>query len=121
MMIVATSGSLNNFLQLLFSILIFIFVLAITYFVTRWIGSYQKKQNENRNIQVIETMRVANNKYIQIIRIAEVYLVVSICKDSMVTLARLEPEDIDKLQIADADNHVDSFQDIFKKIKISKK
>lgn len=121
MMIVATSNSLENIIQLLCSILIFIFVLAITYFVTRWIGTYQKKQNENRNMQVIETMRVANNKYIQIIRIAEVYLVVSICKDTMVTLARLESEDIDKLQIPDGDNHVDSFQEILKKIKVGKK
>lgn len=121
MMMVAASGRLENFLQLLFSILIFIFVLAITYFVTRWIGTYQRKQNVNRNMQIIETMRVANNKYIQIIRIAEVYLVVSICKDTMVTLAKLEPEDVDKLQIPDGDNHIESFQEILKKIKINKK
>lgn len=114
------NGSFENFIQLLVSVFIFIFVLLITYLVTRWIGNYQKAQFQNGNMQIIETMRVANGKYIQIIRIAEVYLVIAVCKDSIVTLTRLEQEDIDKLQLS-GEIKTESFQELLKKIKSIKK
>ena len=38
------SSSLNSFIQLLGVLLIFLFVLVITYFTTKWIGGYQKVQ-----------------------------------------------------------------------------
>ena len=120
MALTAATSSFDSFVQLLLSILIFVFVLAITYFATKWIGNYQKEQLKNNNMQVIETMRVASNKYIQIIRIAEVYLVIAVCKDSVVTLTKLEPEDVEKLQLSEEDNK-EIFQEILNKVKNMKK
>lgn len=112
--------SLDNFMQLLLAIFIFVFVLFITYLVTRWIGNYQKAKFQDCNMQVIETMRVANNKYIQIVKIASVYLVIAVCKDSITTLARLEQEDVEELQLSD-EKKAESFQELFKRIKGIKK
>ena len=62
------SSSLNSFIQLLGVLLIFLFVLVITYFTTKWIGGYQKVQMSGRSFQVVDTIRIANNKLVQVIK-----------------------------------------------------
>ncbi len=96
-------------------ILIFLFVLGLTALTARWIARYQKGMAHNRNIRVIETFRVSNNKFIQIIQVGTKYLAISICKDTMHLLTELTEEQL--LQIPsdgeDAPNgRKGQFQDI---------
>lgn len=114
------NGSMDNFLQLMGALGIFIFVLALTFFVTRWIGNYQQTQWKNRNMQIIETMRIANNKFIQIVKVAEEYLVIAVGKDSIELLMKLDADKADKLKIPEGVS-MESFQDILKKFKAKKK
>lgn len=88
------SSSLNSFIQLMGVLLIFVFVLIITYFVTKWIGGYQKIQMSGRSFQVIDTVRIAGNKYVQILKIGNVYLVVAVGKDEVTMLAKLTEDEI---------------------------
>ena len=120
MIMLVANSRLDNLLQFLGSLGIFIFVLAITYFVTKWIGNYQKIQLKSRNMQVIETMRVTNNKYIQIVKVSEAYLVLSIVKDRVELLTELDEKSINALQIPE-EKQTESFQEILKKLKVSKK
>lgn len=113
-------GRLDNFLQLLASLCIFVFVLAITYFVTRWIGNYQKVQMKNRNMQVIETLRITNNKYILIVKVSEEYLVLGVAKERIQLLTKLDEKSIDSLSLPD-DSHNETFQEILQKFKAKKK
>lgn len=115
-MLVAQVSRLDNFLQFLGALLILVFVLALAYFVTRWIGNYQKVQMKNRNMQVIETMRIANNKYIQIVKVAEEYLAISIAKDRIELLAKLGEKSIENLHMPE-DSQPESFQEILKKLR----
>ncbi len=85
-LLAARAGSYAQFITVL---LLFIVVLAVTAWTTRWIAKYQKQQSANGNIQVIETTRIANNKYIQIIRVGEKYMVVAICKDTVTMLGEI--------------------------------
>jgi len=80
--------------QFLTVLILFLGVLAVTVFTTRWIASYQKQQNLNGNIEVIETQRISNSKYIQIIRIGEKYLAVAVCKDTVTMLTEVSKEQI---------------------------
>ena len=80
--------------QFLTVLILFAGVLAVTVFTTRWIASYQKQQNLNGNIEVIETQRISNSKYIQIIRIGEKYLAVAVCKDTVTMLTEVPKEQI---------------------------
>lgn len=110
----------SNFLQLLGVLLIFAFVLAITYFTTRWIANYQKQQNVQRNLKVIETMKLTTNKYIQIIEVGEVYLVIGIGKDEITMLAQLDREQLNDVKLPEQSNtnHTgDSFQKILSQLK----
>jgi flagellar protein FliO/FliZ len=86
------SSSLNSFLQLVGVLVIFLFVLVVTYFTTRWVGGFQKNQMAGKSLQVLDTIRIAGNKYIQVIKAGEVYLVIATAKDNVTLLAQLTEE-----------------------------
>ena len=65
---------LSSLGQLIGVFVIFVVVLLITWFVTRWIAGYQQSQMHNQNLKVIETLKLTVNSYIQIIEIGDVYL-----------------------------------------------
>ena len=65
------SSSLTSFLQLLGVLIIFAFVLAITYFVTKWIGGFQQMQMSGRQFRVVDSVRIAGNKCVQILKLGE--------------------------------------------------
>ena len=67
MSLLLTFGA-GSYAQFITVLLVFVLVLGITALTTRWIAGYQKQQNQNNNVEVIETSRIANNKYIQIVR-----------------------------------------------------
>ena len=91
MVIILTKSTLAGSLsQLITVILIFAFVLFITVFATKYVGSYQKMQGINRNLEVIETIRVTNNKYLQIVRAANKYIVIGIGKDEITMLTEID-------------------------------
>jgi len=75
-------------------LLVFLFVLAVTYATTKWIAHYQQGIAANRNIQVIETFRITNNKFIQIIQVGERYLVISVCKDTINILTEITEDEL---------------------------
>lgn len=47
---------LNNILQLIATLFAFVLVLALTYFVTKWIAKSGAMQSRAKNIKVIETL-----------------------------------------------------------------
>lgn len=111
-----TSG-VNSVLQLFTVLIIFVIVLFLTYATTRFIGSYQKTSNANTNFKVIDTYRVSNTKYMQIIQVGKKYLVIAVCKDTIVTLTEVSEEDI---KIPEYGNGKDVFSKILEKVKSNK-
>lgn len=111
------TSRVNSVVQFITVLIIFVLVLGLTYGVTRWVGKYQQGQMYNKNIQVVETFKVTNNKYIQIIKVAQSYLVIAICKDTITLLTELDEEEIKQLQQVAAAESTDSFQDILNKVK----
>lgn len=119
------SSSLNSFLQLIGVLIIFLFVLLITYLTTKWMGGYQKAQMVGKKLQVIETARLVGNKYVQVIKAGEVYLVVAVGKDTVTMLAQLTQEQYesasDELPTAGdvqyGSGSLESFSEILEKFK----
>ena len=93
-MILALTDRAESFTQFLTVILIFLLVLGLTYLTTRFVGNYQKIRNVNRNFEVIETLKITNGKYLQIVRVGEKYVVIGIGKDSITNICELSPDDI---------------------------
>lgn len=120
MIVLGIFSGWNSFFQFIGVLLVFLFVLVITYVTTKWIAGYQQGMVKNRNVQIVETFRVTNNKYIQIIQIGKKYLAVSVCKDTMNTLAELTEEDLTWKPSAEEFQGTkinENFQEIFNKLK----
>ena len=88
------TGSAGSYAQLIAVLFVFVLVLGITAATTKWIANYQKQQNVGANIQVIETSRISNNKYVQILRVGETYMVIAVCKDTVTLLGQLPEEQL---------------------------
>ena len=101
---VLLTGSLESFIQLLGALFIFAVVLAATYLTTRWMGGMQRGRQNNKNLHVIETISVGNNKMISIVEVGSVYLVVSVGKEEVHLLAQLTR---DQLKDFSFDEHFD--------------
>ena len=77
------SGTMGSYAQFITVLLIFVVVLGITAWTTKWIANYQKQQSVNEN-----------NKYIQIIRAGGKYMVIAVCKDTVTLLGEIPEEQL---------------------------
>lgn len=98
MLLVSGSGSAHSVLQLVGVLLIFIFVLVITWLTTRFIAGYQKVQTRGQNLTIIETLRLTNNKYLQIIKAGEKYLVIAVGKDEVRLLTTMTEDELEQFE-----------------------
>ena len=106
------SGKVEGAAQFLTVFVIFLLVLAITYYTTRFVGTYQKLQGFNRNFEAIETYRVTGNKYLQLVRVGKRYFVIAVGKDSLSLISEVSEDDI----VVDPDRGTaanDRFKQIF--------
>lgn len=121
MILLSLSASMESFLQLISALLIFAFVLLITYFTTHWVGNYQKVRMKSKNLQVIESLSAGNNKSICLLKAGTEYLVVAIGKDEIHPLATLKEEQLTDLSFLDEEieNPItgESFQEILGQLK----
>lgn len=113
------ADNINGAVQLVTVVILFIFVLGITLFTTRWMANYQKGKGYGANIEVIETNRITVNKYIQIVRVGERYLVIGIGKDEITFLTELDRAEIHRPEATG--NAVPDFAGILDKLKNLKK
>lgn len=108
------SSRFESIWQLFTLSIIFIIVLGLTYYTTKWAARIQKNQVFNKNIEVVETYKITTNKYIQIVKIGEKYLVIAITKDSITMLTEIDKEQI---ELSDTIETKESFSEILNKFK----
>lgn len=120
------SSSFQSVMQLLAAMLIFAFVLVITYFTSKWVGSYQKVNMRNKNLQVIESVKVGTNHYICLVKAGEIYLVVAIGKDEVTMLTQLTEDQLSEVPVFESSIGditpgktvvADNFQEVLEKVK----
>lgn len=97
-MIVVLTRGIDGYAQFIAVLIVFVFVLGLTYFTTKWIAKYQKVQSTTNNIDVIETTRISNSKYIQIVRIGDTYMAIAVCKDTVTALCEVPKEQLKECQ-----------------------
>ena len=93
-MLLSIHSGINSVVQFLTVLIMFLFVLGITYFTTRYIAKIQKGQMTNKNMELIDTLRISNNKYLQIVRVGGKYYCMAVCKDSVTMLGELQKEEL---------------------------
>ncbi|MBQ2472878.1 MAG: flagellar biosynthetic protein FliO [Lachnospira sp.] len=88
------TNSLDEIAEFVTLLVIFIIVIGITYFSIRIVGNIQKEKLGRGNIQILETQKVSNTKYIQIVRIGKKCFAIAICKDSISYLCEVDEGDL---------------------------
>lgn len=94
MLLSMTSNRLDSVVQLITAVLIFIFVIVLAYFTTKFTAGFQKSRMVSPNVEIVETFRLAQNKYIQIVGIGSKYYAIVVCKDTVTVLGELTKDDI---------------------------
>ncbi len=93
--ILLTQGRFEGVFQLIVVLIIFVVVLVLTYYTTRWIAGYQKKHGNGKNFRIVESAKIATNKYIEIVEAGkEHYFVIAIGKDEVTFIGELPKEDV---------------------------
>ena len=81
--------TVQNVIELLGLIVIFIIVLVVCYFTTKFVAGRQLVQKKVGNFEVIETFPLAQNKYLQLIKMGTKYIVISVTKDNITYITEL--------------------------------
>ena len=89
-MTLLTMETLGGIAQFITVLVLFVIVLWVTWAVTKWTAGYQKGKWSGGNIEMLESFRIASDKYVQIIRVADKYLAVAVAKDTVIFLAQLD-------------------------------
>lgn len=111
---IVLSSRFDNLLQLFGVSVLFIFVLGVTYLTTRFVGGVKFKKDKNSNFKVIETYKITNNKFLQIINIGDKYVVISVSKDDIHFITEINEEQIHKIEPMMVNKY--NFSDILDKI-----
>ncbi len=118
MLLSSTSKRFDSIGQLLTVILIFIFVLALTYVATKLTAGLQKGRLAGSNVEILETFKIAPTKYIQVVRIGKKYFSYVVCKDTVTLLGEMTEDEIVTPEKEATESAVNmKFKEIFDKLK----
>jgi len=118
MVFLIKSNPWEGIVQLIVVFIMFLFVLALAYLAARVAGRFQGNIQSKSNIKVLESARVANNKYIQLVKLGDRYFAVGIGKDTITYLAELSQDDLNLERINDPSRG--SFKDILSQLQKKK-
>jgi flagellar protein FliO/FliZ len=118
MLLLSTSSRADSVVQLFTTLLVFIFVLVLAYYVTKFTAGIQKGRLAGSNVEILETFKISQNKYIQVARIGSKYFSYVVCKDTVTLLGELTEDEVSEFNKAEANPTVNvNFKEIFDKIK----
>ena len=125
-MSIFAADAVMSLLRLISLIRVFIIVLAVTYYVTRWVGGYQKEKYSKGNIQIVEARQLGQNKFIYVAKIGNDYFALSSGKENFSVIGKLDPEGLSLPEDDAKENGQNSsikepFKDILKRVKDLKK
>ncbi|MDR0963114.1 MAG: flagellar biosynthetic protein FliO [Clostridium sp.] len=108
---------LTDYLELGALLLVFLLVCVATVFTTKWLGGIQRSGNQSKFTQVLDTIRIAPNKVVQILRIGEKVIAIAVCKDTVTLLGEIPN---DQLPVSEEKAPKRSFLEFFEKAAKSK-
>lgn len=117
MIVLSVDSGFDNFVEFIYVMLIFIAVLIITYFGTRFIGKFQSNKYSTGNIELLEAGRLSANQYIQIVRIGQKLYALAVSKDNVTLIGELSEDEIRLPEDSDKKLQVPGFAEIFEKVR----
>jgi len=108
----------DNVLQLVGLLLLLIVILIAAYYTSKFVGGIKLGQLKNSNFKVIDSYRFSQNKALQIVKIGNKFIVISIGKDTINYITELDETEILMKEINSKDKL--SFKQVLEKLKVNK-
>ncbi len=89
-----SGNAVNNFARFVSLLLIFILVLVVCYYTTRFVAKSQKGLRSGGNLELMESISLGGNRYLQLVRAGGHYMVLALGKESVQLLCELEAEEV---------------------------
>lgn len=86
--------TLDNVLQLIGLVILLIVILVAAYYTSKFIGGIKLGQLQESNFEVIDTYRISPNKVLQIVKIANKYVVIAVGKDTVSYITELDETEV---------------------------
>ncbi len=102
-------------MELIGLLFILILILFAAFYATKIVGKVSAGQFKHSNFKVIDTYRISPNKYMQIVKVANKYLVIAVSKDSIKFITELEETEVSIKDINAKENM--SFKQILEKVR----
>ncbi|MCT4545398.1 MAG: flagellar biosynthetic protein FliO [Vallitalea sp.] len=87
--------SQSNWWQFIVLLILFILVLFGAYFSTKLFGKFQIKKGSSKNIHQLESISVGPQKFIQLIKIGEEFILIGVTKDKITFIKEIDKNNID--------------------------
>lgn len=87
-------SSSNNLVQLLGLCLLLAVILLAAYYTSKFIGKVKLGQLKNSNFTVIDTIKLAPGKLLQIVKVGKKYFIISIAKDNISFISEIDEADL---------------------------
>ena len=104
--------------QLITVLVLFVIILVMAYFVSKWVGGFQKARGSGGNIGVIESYRLGPTRLIALIRIGKRYFAVAMGKDEMSLISEISEDELTFRAQGDAGGT--GFKELFDRIRQEK-
>ena len=97
-MLAAAQNSIQSLFELLGLILVFVIVLVVCYYTTKFVAGRQLVQKKMGNFEILETFAIAQNKYLQLVRMGNKYVVISVSKDIISYITEIDESEVCQIQ-----------------------
>lgn len=97
-MLATAQSSMRSLFELLGLIIIFVIVLVVCYYTTKFVAGRQLVQKKMGNFEIVETFAISQNKYLQLIRMGNKYVVISVAKDTVNFITELTEDEVCQIQ-----------------------
>ena len=114
-MLLAKTTGIDSFVQFMTVLILFLFVLGITWVVTQYIAKFEKNRIRTSNIELVESFRLSPNKYLQIVKVGNKCFCIAVCKDNITYLGEVDGQEL--LLPENNENANLKFQEVLEKIK----
>ena len=92
-MLLVSTG--ENIFRLIVVLAIFIGVLFITVYATRWIASYQRGLAKNTNFDVIDAISIGTSQRLQIVKVGKNrYFIIGVGKEEVTLISEISEEEL---------------------------
>lgn len=105
----------DNIFQLIGLIFALVLILVAAYYTSKYLGKLSVGKLKNSNFKVIDTYRVNQNKFVQIVKIGNKFVVLGVGKDTINLITELDESEVITRDVQMKENM--SFKQIFDKIR----